>query len=65
MYVFSLILIEVAILLLFEKYGIINGVYSLRNQLSYYLQDLGLRLCNVDPEICCDIQKRPEYVFRY
>ena len=64
-YVFSLLLIEVAMSLLFKKYDIIIGGHSHRNQLSYYFQDIGLRLCNVDPEICCDIQKRPEYVFRY
>ena len=46
--------IEVAMSLLFEKYGIITGGCSLRNKLSYYLHDLGLRLCNVDPEIWCD-----------
>ena len=40
--------------LLFEKYCIITGVYSIRNQLPYYLQYLDLGLCNVDPEIWFD-----------
>ena len=31
-----------------------SGGYSLRNQLKYYLYDIGIRSCNVDPDIWFD-----------